>query len=589
MTLAAVPADLDRAIRSMDRATRWGLSDLRTALAFALYAVENDFGANTYRVGLEASADVAAIDGWTFTRATTGYVANIAGTLTSMASGAPRLSDKGLLIESQRTNSLLYSQAFENAAWADAGASSATVAANTRTAPDGTVTGDTITGTGIGSQRRQAFVLSANTTYAASVFIKFHSATQSRLLFADTTNGLAADTRINWSGGVPTLSGSIGNWRIEPFALGWYRISVSLTTGGTSPACSFAVFPHTSGAGTSQLAAWGAQVEAGSEANSYIPTTSATATRNADVPTYTVETPAFPITIIADYIHGGVDGRSVSLWNSQTGGTSNCVILGTWAGGASLSIRTNGVEQISVAPFGGIAIGDRVRVALLLEQNNVRISVNNSPVEVDTSVSLPSGLDRILPGRGPEGAYWLGSYLRKVTVLPFGVSDLTLRLLTSDEEHYGLQMDYGPDQGHGLFETYEFGRAYKQAGGPHDNRFEMYLGRDVDYTAELSVRSNGNGRGAAIYARNHDDTDGIQISFDNNDHPHLRFSNAGAFLVQDGSTVVSLRNDVQGAFLTLKAKLATDTSAQTGSVTPDKYLTLYDADGNAFKVPCESI
>ena len=448
--------------------------------------------------------------------------------------------------------------------------------------------GDTISGTGTDSQRCQKFPLSANTTYTASIFIEYQSSAQSRLVFADTANGLAADTNILWSEGIPTLSDSIGDWRIEPFALGWYRVSAILTTGASTPAGSFAVFPATTDTGTAEIGAWGAQVEAGSLASSYIPTTSGTATRDADLASYAIEPPSFPTTIVADYIHGGVDGRSVSLWNSVTGGSTNCVILGTWAGGVSLSIITDGVEQTSVAPFGGIAVGDRVRVALFLDQHNVRITVNGTPIEIDDSVTLPAGLDRVIFGRGPEDTYALGSYLREVSILPFDVSDLTLRLMTNDSEQYGFQIDYGPGQGFGTFETYEFGRAYKQAGGPHDNRFEMYLGRDVNFTAELSVRSNGNGRGAAIFARNHDDTDGIQINFDDSNHPLLRFSNAGAFLVQDSNTVVSLRNDVQGDFLTLKAKLATDTDAQEGIVNPDKYLTLYDASGNAFKVPCQS-
>jgi hypothetical protein len=44
-----------------------------------------------------------------------------------------------------------------------------------------------------------------------------------------------------------------------------------------------------------------------------------------------------------------------------------------------------------------------------------------------------------------------------------------------------------------------------------------------------------------------------------------------------------------GPFATVQAKLKTDTMAVTGTVTPDKYLILYDAAGTAYKVPCEAL
>ena len=107
-------SDLDRAMYSMDRAARWGLNDLRPALAFTLNATENDFASDLYRVGLEASDNIASLEEWTFAREAAAYVANINGNLTLVASGEPRLSDRGLLIEGESTNLLLQSQEFGN-------------------------------------------------------------------------------------------------------------------------------------------------------------------------------------------------------------------------------------------------------------------------------------------------------------------------------------------------------------------------------------------------------------------------------------------------------------------------------------------
>jgi hypothetical protein len=75
---------------------------------------------------------------------------------------------------------------------------------------------------------------------------------------------------------------------IQNFGNGWYRIGATFTA--TQASNNFILFLYDAsgnvsytGDGTSGLFVFGAQVEVGSVATSYIPTTTASATRNADV------------------------------------------------------------------------------------------------------------------------------------------------------------------------------------------------------------------------------------------------------------------------------------------------------------------
>ena len=85
----------------------------------------------------------------TFTRTTTATYVNASGVVTASAIDAARfdhnpstLAPRGLLLEEQRTNTLLQSSDFSHAAWNKLGI---TVTANAIAAPDGTTTADLLT------------------------------------------------------------------------------------------------------------------------------------------------------------------------------------------------------------------------------------------------------------------------------------------------------------------------------------------------------------------------------------------------------------------------------------------------------------
>jgi hypothetical protein len=218
-----------------------------------------------------------------FTRASAATFVGSNGLIQSAAINAARfdhdpvtLACKGLLIEEGRTNLYARSETFEDATWTKTRSS---ITANATTAPDGALTADKLVEDTSTSNTHTigSTVTPPATSHTLSVFAKKGE----RNFIVLRLGGL--DAFFNIDTGVALTS--VNTPTITNFGNGWYRCTVTSAAGtqGSIRMSSDGITTEYTGDGTSGIFIWGAQLEAGSFATSYIPTTTASVVRSADV------------------------------------------------------------------------------------------------------------------------------------------------------------------------------------------------------------------------------------------------------------------------------------------------------------------
>jgi len=235
----------------------------------------------------------------TFTRDSTGTYVDSDGVLQSATTNEARFDHNpttgeslGLLVEEERTNLITTSEALANI-------TGGSITNNTTTAPDELVTADTLiedTSTGSHSVNTASIIWAGNTAYTFTFFLKANTRSQATITLGTSSNWVNSQRNATFdlsTGTVIVTAGSSVTASIEPFLNGWYRCRLTATTIAAPVPSTVQTQMYVSGSasytgnGTSGLFFWGAQLEAGAFPTSYIPTTTATATRAADVASIT--------------------------------------------------------------------------------------------------------------------------------------------------------------------------------------------------------------------------------------------------------------------------------------------------------------
>jgi hypothetical protein len=243
----------------------------------------------------------------TWTRASTANRTNSSGNIELMASGVPRLSYMygscpALLLEPQRINLALRSEEFDNATWTK---SASSITANSVTSPDGTTNADTFEST---TNTTTEVIVSQNisstsgTNYAFTFYVKPNNqnfvflcingqGTTNHFITAvfDLSDGTVGQTAVG------TLSGTIVSTSIQQASNGFYRLTlvgsinftnlrarIGLATAKTGNSISVTGSVNIANSLGKSVYIYGSQVEAGAYPTTYIPTTTASATRVAD-------------------------------------------------------------------------------------------------------------------------------------------------------------------------------------------------------------------------------------------------------------------------------------------------------------------
>jgi len=195
------------------------------------------------------------------------------------------LAARGLLIEETRVNLFLQSSDTTQSDWIKALVSVST----TTTSPDGTSNAYKVSEN---STATDDFYLRQNASSpAGSHTLSFFAKKAERDVIFASLDGASNIKWFDLTNGTTGGTGG-GTSRIIAYPNGWYRCEYAFTTSsGTLNNFLFlsnttSAITHTGSVG-SGLFIWGAQLEAGAFATSYIPTTTTSVTRNADVVTMT--------------------------------------------------------------------------------------------------------------------------------------------------------------------------------------------------------------------------------------------------------------------------------------------------------------
>jgi hypothetical protein len=212
---------------------------------------------------------------------------NSSGLVETVLANKPRLDYTDstcakLLLEPQRTNVVTYSDQFDNAAWTKVRAS---ILSNQIASPDGTSNADKLTNNNTNNDEfiEKASLSITAGTYTASIFVKNSDAITSTIRIVHLTEGTSTSELIyTWATNSFTITGSNKvSGKVTSYGNGWVRLEFTYTI-GTVSSHTFRFY----GQGLTQVAKfvyiYGAQLEAGAYATSYIPTTTASVTRNAD-------------------------------------------------------------------------------------------------------------------------------------------------------------------------------------------------------------------------------------------------------------------------------------------------------------------
>jgi hypothetical protein len=343
-----------------------------------------------------------------FTRATTATRVNSSALITSVATGVPRIDYTGggcphILSEPQRTNLLTYSENFSDSSWTKQ--TGTVITANQAVAPDGNTTAYKVVSDGSNGIFESA--ISVDGIVARSVYLRSITGTLDVKLKDPNTT-------------VTTKTCSLTTT--------WQRFELTEDNGDAA---------NLQGIWVDDIPAdgiymWGAQLELGSYATSYIPTSGSTVTRNEDT---------FTRTGIADLINSteGVlyaeiaalanDGtiRYLSI-NDGTGNNRVTILYYSLSNNIRAIVTSGNVTQMD-KNSSVTSITDFHKVAIKWKVNDFALWIDGVEVATDTSGSAPIGLNTLSFDIAGSGNFY--GKVRNLQVYKTALSDSQLTSLTT--------------------------------------------------------------------------------------------------------------------------------------------------------------
>ena len=391
----------------------------------------------------------------TFTRASTATYYDAAGQRQTASSGSPRidynpatLAIRGLLIEEQRTNLALQSGTESDAAWTK----TATTIGTGATGLDGVTASRRMTSSSTTPLLAQGSItVTASTTYTYSVFLRYVDTNWLRIQYMDSTftNGVRAWVNLN-GGGAAALgtvanigTGSGGAHTLTSLGGGWYLYTLT-GMASTATAAGPSIRPVTadvSSTGVSGVSydADGHQLEAGSFATSYIPTTGTSATRAADVAVvsganfsgfYNSAAGAF---VVSGHTTDSFSGVTRRLMEVNNGTAGERFIVGLQNATTARFLVSDGAATVADVGIAVTSMPARVVIAGSYAANDVKAAANGAAGTADTSVTLPTVTQMVIGAdlASPTATQMANGHIERIRYYNRALSQAELNALTA--------------------------------------------------------------------------------------------------------------------------------------------------------------
>jgi len=381
-----------------------------------------------------------------FTRSTSGTRVNKEGLIEVVTNNKPRIdflndSNGALLLEPARTNLITYSQSVIDG-WVSS--SNITRTDNQAISPDGAFTSGHITSTSDSSYGsiRKTISVSANSTYTISLFVKkevsetYYMGVGFVFSGGTTDVGYGIIDAVNGTGysADPSIPFTI---KVDDYGTYW-RFSFTGTDSGSNNSLVAYIYSTLSKNGTSVEAGlgstrtiWGAQLEAGSYATSYIPTQGAISTKVAEVCNDAGNSQIFNDS-------EGVLYAEINTSFEALNGVKAVSVQYDGNNYVAIYFRDNNKLSARVVGSGNVTQVDAdyttnifYKIAVSYNSTNVKFYVNGIQVDIDTTNTTPTLLNKLSFDRGGVATTNMEGKVRSVKYFPTALNDEELENLTT--------------------------------------------------------------------------------------------------------------------------------------------------------------
>ena len=383
----------------------------------------------------------SGVGDFTFSRSGSATRINSQGLIETVGNGVSRLNYPMIdgvvsgcphhILEPSRSNLATYSEDFSQG-W---NKNNSTVTTNQTTSPSGDLTADKFISDDTNQPRvERAFAVpSSDTTYTFSVFVKKINTRYIALSRFSGGEGAIFDLDTK-----SVVSSSAENASIKEMSNGWFRISITQTVLSTD---SFNIWKINGTNGYSigtgivgdETFIWGAMLEQGSYATSYIPTNGSAVTRSAETANGSGDASTFNNSegVLMAEISSLTNNNPLFNSLSIASGTTNVLSIGFSDSLNELYVfKTNG----SSSWFKEVLVNDITnfnKIALSYESNDNQFWINGFKIETNNSIGIHPSAMSDMDFNAAVGNEFMYSNTKQLQYFDSALTDSELETLTS--------------------------------------------------------------------------------------------------------------------------------------------------------------